>query len=320
MFENRQKFTHCLTVDLEDYFHVSAFRTAAPQVNWDYLPSRIERNSGLVLDLLEELGVKGTFFVVGWVAEKYPRIVQRVTQAGHELGCHSYSHELIYKLDRSAFRRDTIKALGSIEQATGQRVTSYRAPSFSITRVSLWALDILVELGITHDSSIFPVRHDIYGIPNAPKEPFAMKIAGEQLIEFPASCLSVLGTGLPITGGGYLRILPLLYQQKALSWIEKCEHPGMIYFHPWELDPEQPRIQAPLRSRLRHYTGLSRTAFRIRKLCASFRFAPMNTALPERVPVFELTGNGGFRRCSGEFAATSNAPLRTLQERARACV
>src|SRR5579864_2175221 len=166
----------CLTVDVEDYFHVAAFRNCVSAANWDQLPSRVEGNTGKVIDLLDELGVKATFFVLGWVAERFPGIVRRISQAGHELGCHSYSHQLIYNLGPKAFQQDTVRGLDAIQQASGERVCAYRAPSFSIIKRSLWALDILVSLGITHDSSIFPVRHDLYGLPHAPAAPFVMQL------------------------------------------------------------------------------------------------------------------------------------------------
>jgi len=281
---------HCLTVDVEDYFQVAAFRNSVSQTDWDRLPSRVEANTAKVLDLFDELGVKGTFFVLGWVAEKFPAVVRRIANAGHELGCHSYSHQLIYELGPSAFQQDTARALDAIQQASSERVTFYRAPSFSITQRSLWALEILLEAGFTHDSSIFPVRHDLYGMP-APQEPFVISVAGAQLVEFPPSTVRPLRTSLPVTGGGYTRILPFFYQRSALRMLETNGIPGMVYLHPWELDPEQPRIDAPLPSRLRHYTGLSRTEKRIRKLVAEFRFAPMSAVLAGPLPVFELVAN-----------------------------
>jgi polysaccharide deacetylase family protein (PEP-CTERM system associated) len=312
--------THCLTVDVEDYFHVAAFRNCVPAASWDQLPSRVEANTAKVLDLLNELGARATFFVLGWVAERFPSIVRRISQAGHELGCHSYSHQLIYDLDPKAFHQDTVRALDAIQQASGERVSSYRAPSFSITRRSLWALDVLASLGITHDSSIFPVRHDLYGIPQAPAAPFVIQLAGARMVEFPASTIRLFGTRLPATGGGYLRILPLLYQRKALRTLEHLSIPGMIYLHPWELDPEQPRIKSSLRSHFRHYTGLSRTASRMRKLSGQFHFAPMSEALPAELPVFEIEKNGKFCPCRGETTSGSLKRPKEVRERANACL
>jgi polysaccharide deacetylase family protein (PEP-CTERM system associated) len=311
---------HCLTVDVEDYFQVSAFRKSVTMANWECLPGRVERNTRLVLDLFEELGVKATFFVLGWVANKYPNIVRRIVDAGHELGCHSYSHQLIYEMDPLSFRKDTLRAIDSIQQASGQTVTHYRAPSFSITSRSMWALNILLELGITHDSSIFPIRHDLYGMPSAPPRPFVISIGGAHLIEFPPSTVKRLGSRLPVSGGGYTRILPLWYQKSALRMLEKSQVPGMVYLHPWELDPEQPRIRASLRSHFRHYTGLYKTADRIRKLIAEFRFVPMSEALPQQLPVFTLSKGATFQASHGEFVSLARTTYsRNPQEGFTAC-
>jgi polysaccharide deacetylase family protein (PEP-CTERM system associated) len=314
---------HCLSVDVEDYFHVAAFRNSVRLGDWGNLPSRVQANTAKVLDLFDELGVKATFFVLGWVAEKYPEIVRQISRAGHELGCHSFSHQLIYEIGPDAFRQDTMRALDAIQQASGERVTLYRAPSFSITRRSLWALEILSEAGFTHDSSIFPIRHDLYGFPDAPRRPFAIRLSGGgQLIEFPPSTVKFAGATLPVTGGGYLRVLPVFYQRKALRVLERSATPGMVYLHPWELDPEQPRIKAPLRSRFRHYTGLSRTASRIRKLSTEFHFAKLTETVPDQLPVFELQTNGEFRSCAGErvSAAVGLKSGTELQEGAKACL
>ena len=303
--------THCISVDVEDYFHVAAFRNSVSRADWDRLPCRVEENTAKVLDLFGELGVKGTFFVLGWVAEKFPKIVQRIANAGHELGCHSYSHQLIYELGPDTFREDTARALQVIQQACGVRVTSYRAPSFSITPRSIWAFEILLEAGFTHDSSIFPVRHDLYGFSGAPRFPFILHFAGGELIEFPPSTLRFGSVCVPVTGGGYLRMLPMFYQKRGLRSLGSSATPGMLYLHPWELDPDQPRLKAPLRSRLRHYTGLHRTARRVRTLSSEFRFAPMTQALPAQLPVFDLDTSGEFcnaRRVAAASSAVHGGP------------
>jgi polysaccharide deacetylase family protein (PEP-CTERM system associated) len=301
---------HSISVDVEDYFHVAAFRNSVSPSDWDKLPSRVEQNTSKVLDLFDELGIRGTFFVLGWVAEKFPAIVRRIAGAGHELGCHSYSHQFIYELEPDSFREDTLRALDAIQQAIGNKVSLYRAPSFSITPRSTWALEILLEAGFTHDSSIFPVRHDLYGFPGAPHEPFAARIPGGKLIEFPPSTLLLFGANLPVTGGGYLRILPLFYQKRALRNVESLGNPAMLYLHPWELDPKQPHIKAPLRSRLRHYTGLSKTAERIRTLANQFDFVPMTQALPPQVPIFDLDASGKF--CASPEHAPSSSFTRAV--------
>lgn len=319
MFEKRIP-KHCISVDVEDYFHVAAFRNSVSLADWGQMPSRVQANTAKVLDLFDELGLKATFFVLGWVAERYPEIVRQILRAGHELGCHSFSHQLIYDIGPEAFRQDTNRALDAIQQAGGERITLYRAPSFSITRRSLWALDILLEAGFTHDSSIFPIRHDLYGVPDAPPSPFIVRRSGGQLIEFPPSTIKFAAATLPATGGGYLRVLPLVYQRKALRVLERSATPGMLYLHPWELDPEQPRIKAPLRSRFRHYTGLSKTASRIRSLSSEFHFAKLSETLPEQLPVFEVGAGGEFRPCAGETASAALARSGTgLQEGAKAC-
>lgn len=300
--------THCLTVDVEDYFQVAAFRHSVSLADWDRMPSRVEHNTAKVLELFDELGVKATFFVMGWVAEKHPAIVRRIAQAGHELGCHSYAHQLIYDLTPEVFRQDTLRALEAIQQASGERVRFYRAPSFSITRRSLWALNILLEAGFTHDSSIFPIRHDLYGFPGAPEFPFVLSMNGGTLIEYPPSTVRFLSGRLPFTGGGYLRTLPLAFQKKCFRTLEKRGQPAMMYMHPWEFDPEQPRIKAPLRSRLRHYTGLDKTASRIRSLSQDFRFVPMGEVLPASLPVFQLDAKGEFLPAANAAASTSCAP------------
>jgi len=288
---------HCLTVDVEDYFQVAAFRHAVSLKDWDRMPSRVEENTAKVLDLFDELGIKGTFFILGWVAAKFPAVVRRISAAGHELGCHSYSHQLIYDLSSDAFRQDTFRALDAIQQASGQRVRCYRAPSFSITGRSLWAFDILIEAGFTHDSSIFPIHHDLYGMPGAPATPFLLRIHGAELVEFPPSTVPFLGRRFPFSGGGYLRILPLAFQKRGFRILSRSKLPAMIYLHPWELDPEQPRIRAGFRARFRHYTGLGRTASRLRSLSRDFYFAPMSEALPEHLPAFEIGENREFRAC-----------------------
>lgn len=275
---------HALTVDVEDYFHVSAFRHVVSVRQWASMESRVERNTHILLELLAEFGVRGTFFVLGCVAESFPRLVRSIRDAGHELGCHSYAHRLVYELTPAEFRADTQRAMAALEDAAGAAMRLYRAPSFSITNRSAWALDVLLELGFTHDSSIFPMRHDLYGFSGVPRFPFAVRNGGGTLLEFPPPTFRLGGLNLPVTGGGYLRLLPLWWQRARLRALARQGYPTLLYLHPWEVDPDQPRLPAPWRSRFRHYTGLRRTCPRLRRLLSEFRFAPLSQVLDSRPP------------------------------------
>jgi polysaccharide deacetylase family protein (PEP-CTERM system associated) len=266
-----------LSVDVEDYFQVEAFTDVVSRDSWDSWPGRVEANTHRVLDLFDETGVKATFFTLGWVAERQPALVREIVRRGHELACHSYWHRLIYTLTPDEFREDTQRAKNVLEQTSGERVLGYRAPSYSVTERSLWALDVLQELGFEYDSSIFPIRHDVYGIPTAPRTPFRAKTAsGASIIEYPITTFRLFGmtTNFPVGGGGYLRIFPYLYTWYGVRQAWKQGLPLITYIHPWEVDPDQPRMPGRLSSRLRHYTNLARTAARMRKLIASTRFVP----------------------------------------------
>jgi polysaccharide deacetylase family protein (PEP-CTERM system associated) len=265
-----------LTVDVEDYFQVSAFRHVIRYDQWDGMESRVEQNTQKVLDLFAESNLHGTFFILGWVADRFPGVVRKIHAAGHELGCHSYAHRFVYDLTPEEFRADTQRALRAIEDAAGIPVRAYRAPSFTITARSLWALDILAELGVTMDCSIFPIHHDFYGFPTAPRQPFRIRVNGATLLEFPPPTLRLGSLNLPVTGGGYLRQLPFSYQLRALKLLESRREAVQLYLHPWELDPDQPRIQACFRSRLRHYRGLSETTERLRRLFGLFQFGTVS--------------------------------------------
>jgi polysaccharide deacetylase family protein (PEP-CTERM system associated) len=265
-----------MSVDVEDYFQVEAFSGAVSRDTWEQFPLRVNDNTRRVLDLFDEAGIKATFFFVGWVAEKFPDLVKETARRGHELGCHSYWHRLIYSLEPEEFRSDTRRARDVIEQAGGARVLGYRAPSWSITRQSLWALDILAEEGFTYDSSIYPIHHDIYGVPGAKKFPYEYECSnGRKLPEFPPATVNIAGTTLPAAGGGYLRIFPMAFTHYAFrQYARSYGKPLVVYFHPWEIDPGQPRIQAGVRSRLRHYTNLRKMESRLRNLLATYSFHP----------------------------------------------
>lgn len=279
---------HAISVDVEEHFQVEAFADVVPSADWPSQPSRVMDNTLRVLDLFAEFGVRGTFFIVGWVAERHPDLVQRIASAGHEVGCHSYLHSHICRLQRQQFRQDTRRALDTIGSAAGLPVRGYRAPTFSVTPNSLWALEILYEEGVKYDSSVFPIRHDLYGMPMAPRRPFRWILPnGGDLLEFPASTVQLGGLRLPAAGGGYLRILPERYTHWAIRRLEREQTNAMVYFHPWELDPAQPRIAAPWRSRLRHYTYLHRFDSRLRRILQQFRFASVDEVLQE----FAAAGN-----------------------------
>ncbi len=275
---------NCLTIDVEDYFQVNAFAAHVRQDQWDSFPLRVGNNTHRILDFLDHYNIKATFFVLGWVAERLPGLAHEIHQRGHEIACHGYGHELIFKIGPDKFRADIRRAKMLLEDQTGVRVNGYRAPSYSITRQSIWALDILVEEGFTYDSSIFPIRHDTYGIPDAQRFPHTIQTDAGPLAEFPLTTL-LLNLGwkkmhLPIAGGGYLRLLPVEIIRRGIETINTREkQPAVLYFHPWELDPEQPRIKAGVKSTFRHYINLHRTE---RKLCYLFnkiRFAPMKEVL-----------------------------------------
>lgn len=263
-----------LTIDVEEYFHPTEVQATVGPDHWDILPSRIEPQTEVVLTLLAEAGVQATFFILGWVAERYPALVREIVTRGHEPACHSYWHRLIYKLDPREFAEDTRRAKDVIEQAAGEPVFGYRAPSYSITMRSLWALEVLAENGFTYDSSIFPIRHDVYGIPDAPRKPFLVTTNAGPIVEFPITTFRMVGEqNLPVGGGGYLRILPFWYTKLGYRRARAENLPLIAYIHPWEVDPDQPRIGGRRKSRLRHYTNLTKTYDRLRRLLALGEFS-----------------------------------------------
>jgi polysaccharide deacetylase family protein (PEP-CTERM system associated) len=271
---------NAFTVDVEDYFHVAALASAISRDSWTEREYRVERNTERLLELLAERGVHGTFFVLGWVAERSPGLVRRIAAAGHEIACHGYSHELIYRQSRQQFRGETARAKGVLEDAIGQAVLGYRAASFSIVRDSLWALDELIDLGFRYDSSIFAIRHDRYGIPNASPVPGKVTApSGRSILEFPMAPANFFGLKLPVTGGGYFRILPYRLTLAGLRRINAAGRPFAFYLHPWEIDPDQPRVAVGTFSRFRHYTNLAGCQERLRRLLGEFAFCPMGQVL-----------------------------------------
>ena len=273
---------HILSVDVEDYFQVEAFADSISRESWDQWPCRVNENTRRVLDLFDRHQVKATFFFLGWVAERFPSLVREVHARGHELACHSYWHRPVYRLTPEEFRRDTRAACEAIEQAAGVRVLGYRAPTWSITKDCLWALDILAEEGFAYDSSVFPIRHDLYGVPGAARFPYQHTCGnGLVLQEFPPTTVRVAGMNFPAAGGGYLRIFPMAYTKWAFQRLEVQERQSVVvYFHPWEIDPGQPRLREKLRSRFRHYTNLSAMEGRLSQILQEHSFQSFQDAWP----------------------------------------
>jgi polysaccharide deacetylase family protein (PEP-CTERM system associated) len=270
-----QPLINYLTVDVEDYFQVAAFEDILASDSWDQHECRVVANTTAILDFFTAHQVKATFFVVGWIAERYPDLILEIERRGHEIGCHSYLHRKIYDLTPEEFRKDTRQAKEILERIIGKPVYGYRAPSYSITKKSLWALDILAELGFRYDSSIFPVYHDNYGIPDAPR--FSYHLEQQEMMEYPISTVQLPGLNLPIAGGGYFRFLPYWFTRMALRRInQKDQQPFIFYFHPWEIDPAQPHIEdAGAKSRFRHYLNLNKTMPRLERLLQDFKFQPI---------------------------------------------
>jgi polysaccharide deacetylase family protein (PEP-CTERM system associated) len=275
--------SNALTVDVEDYYHVSAFEPIVERARWGQYESRVVRNTERLLDLFDKHQVKATFFILGWVAERHPELVQEIDRQGHEIGSHSYWHRLIYDLTPDEFRTDLRQSRDAIEAVIGRRITAYRAPSFSITQQSLWALDILVSEGFEVDSSIFPIHHDRYGIPDAKQHIHQITTAGGNLWEFPASVRRFAGVNWPISGGGYFRLYPLGWTIRGLARLnESLQRPFMFYVHPWEIDEAQPRIPIKNRlSRFRHYVNLSTTFQKLDSLLTRFQFGTMDAVIQQ---------------------------------------
>jgi polysaccharide deacetylase family protein (PEP-CTERM system associated) len=271
---------NAFTVDVEDYYHVSGFERVISRSSWSGYESRVIANTQRLLDLLAQHQIMGTFFILGWVADRFPGLVRQIVAEGHEVGSHSYWHRLIYETTPAEFREDLRRSIGVIEDAAGVQVNRFRAPSFSITRRSLWALEILVEQGIEVDSSIFPVRHDRYGIPGARATIHTLHTASGPLIEFPPSVARLARVTLPV-GGGYFRLYPYPMTRALLGQINHIEQrPFMFYIHPWEIDPDQPRLRvgSPI-SRFRHYVKLSATEQKLSRLLRDYSFGPIQAVL-----------------------------------------
>jgi len=273
---------NALSVDVEDWFQVGAFERTIDRSDWEGLTHRVERNTDAVLDLFAQAGVTGTFFTLGWVAERYPALMRRIAEAGHEVASHGYDHARVFTFTPEQFRADLRKSRAILEDASGQKVSGYRAPSFSIDPRTPWAHPILAEEGYAYSSSVAPIRHDHYGWPDSPR--FAWKpVAGSDLLELPVTTAKLGQRTLAAGGGGFFRLLPYGFSRWAIRQVNgQAQRPAIIYFHPWEIDPDQPRVAgAPLRSRVRHYTNLSVMAAKLRRLTQDFAWTRVDALVAQ---------------------------------------
>jgi polysaccharide deacetylase family protein (PEP-CTERM system associated) len=274
---------NAMSVDVEDYFQVSAFEKTISRSDWADMPSRINRNIDRVLTIFDEYGIKATFFTLGWVAERFPDLVRRIANEGHEIASHGYEHSRVTTFQPKDFLEDVRSTRQLLEHVSGVEVTGYRAPSFSIGASSLWAHDVLLEAGYQYSSSIFPISHDHYGFPGAPRFPFRTSKQG--ILEIPPSTLSMFGRNWPCAGGGYFRLFPITYSKWAIGRINQAESmPAIFYFHPWELDPEQPRVKGvPREARFRHYLNLDKFEARLKAMLVAFEWQTMQSIFLGRV-------------------------------------
>lgn len=296
---------NAFTIDVEDYFQVSAFEKNIPKDRWESYPHRVEDNTLRMLDMLASRDIRATFFILGWVAEKYPSLVQRIADQGHDIASHSYWHRLVYELTPDVFREDLRKSKQVLEDITGLEVTAYRAPSFSITKKSIWALDVLAEEGFRSDSSIFPIVHDRYGIPGAKQGIHQVTTKSGSLWEFPPSVRKILGYNLPVSGGGYFRIYPYWFSAQSFREVNrKANRPFMFYVHPWEIDPDQMRMDfAKGTTRFRHYVNLAGNEKKLERLLDDFEFTTMEAVIADCTDSAETAD---YQAVSGAAFATSS--------------
>jgi polysaccharide deacetylase family protein (PEP-CTERM system associated) len=276
---------NAMSIDVEDYFHVSVFDGVVPRHQWDRLESRVSANTERLLAIFDEQGVRATFFILGWVAERFPQLVKQIAWRGHEIASHGYAHRLVYDQTPAAFRDDVRRAKALLESTAGVAVNGFRAPSYSITPRSLWALDILIEEGYSYDTSIFPIHHDRYGIPLSARHPYWIHRGAGSILEIPGSTLRWNGMNLPIGGGGYFRLLPYGWTRWGMSQLNREEQrPAVFYLHPWEIDPDQPRLHTSMLGRMRHYGRLDQTERRLRRLLSEFSFGPLSSTVVANAP------------------------------------
>jgi len=283
-----------MTVDVEDYFHVASLAPSIHRDSWTSRESRVVDNTHKLLAIFEQFDVRGTFFVLGWVAEQYPQLIKDIAARGHEIACHGYSHRLVYEQSPEQFHEEASRSKNLLEDITGSAVLGYRAASYSIVRRSLWALDILAELGFVYDSSIFPVHHDRYGIPNFERAPHRMSTPnGKSIVEWPLATAEFFGCRLPVAGGGYFRLFPYWFSRWGLASINRRDlRPFVFYLHPWEIDPLQPRVSTSWLSQFRHYTNLGKCEERLKRLLDDFQFGTVRNSL-EKLGL--LSGSGSIR-------------------------
>lgn len=267
---------NALTIDVEDYYHVEAFQRVIRREDWHRYEPRIYNSTLKILDLLARHGIQATFFILGWVAEQTPGIVKEIQAAGHDIASHGYAHQIIYEQTPDEFANDLRRSLEILEDITGAKVLGYRAPCFSVTKRSLWAIEIMQSFGLAYDSSVFPILHDIYGIPDAPRHPYQI---AEGFWEFPMSTVQVFGKNIPIGGGGYLRIFPYWWTRWGIRKANSAGQPAIVYLHPWELDPGHPRIKTSPLNHFRHYINLEKTESRLDALCKDFKFTSLRGLL-----------------------------------------
>lgn len=292
MLPQCEPIINAMTVDVEDYFQVSAFEKCIARAAWPCWPLRVEGNTQRVLELFERHGVHATFFVLGWVAERFPGLIRRISRAGHEVASHGFGHERLTQISREQFREDIMHAKRLLEDIAGVEVRGYRAPSYSVGPGTLWAHEELQRAGYRYSSSVVPIHHDLYGMPAAPR--FAFFPARTEVVEIPVTTVRLLGRNWPCGGGGYFRLLPYTMFKRGLQRVNRRERrAGVFYFHPWEIDPEQPRVSGvTLKNHVRHYLNLTRTEARLQSLLRDFRFDRMDRVFlalgHDRYPVVAL--------------------------------
>ncbi len=278
-----------LTIDVEDYYHVSGMKSVIRREDWESYPRRVVENTRKILRILDAYQVKATFFILAIVAEQQPELVEAIHEAGHEIASHGYGHELVYKQTEVQFRQDVLRSKRILEEVIGEPIFGYRAPSFSIVQTTPWALDILLQEGFRYDSSIYPIQHDRYGVPNAQRFPHVVRDKGREVLwEFPPCTYRLLGRNIPMAGGGYLRFFPYSLTKACIRALNRKGLPAMVYLHPWELDPDQPRFKPELKNRIRHYINLNKTESRLKRLLDNFTFTTISNVY------HTLKGDGSF--------------------------
>ena len=278
--EMNQDIKNILTIDIEEYFHSPAFNALFGMDRWPLLESRMVFEANKILGILDEFKVTATFFILGWIAERFPEIIKEIHARGHEIACHGYSHRFVYKLTPAEFRWEVEYTMELLNGLGGETVQGYRAPAFTITDDSLWALDILAEMGFKYDASIYPIYRPRYGIPSCERFMHRINAGDHSLVEIPASTITMFGRNWPVAGGGYLRLFPYSFTRWAIRKINAEGQPAVVYFHPEEVDPDQPRLKPDPKNRFTHYVGLGTTENKLRRLLQDFSFGPIRDFMP----------------------------------------